>query len=88
MAEVEVGAEATVEEGDGRSCGWEGREGEVSIHADMRPLPPCNSSGDVIYYGVSSGEKGSAVLTALLTANEKETRKWSSELTECVLTSA
>lgn len=30
----------------------------------------------MIYYAVSSGEKGSAVLTALLTANEKETRKW------------
>ena len=27
----------------------------------------------MIYYVASSGEKGSAVLTALLTANEKET---------------
>jgi hypothetical protein len=27
----------------------------------------------MIYYAPSSGEKGSAVLTALLTANEKET---------------
>ncbi len=42
--------------------------------------PPCAISQDVVYYAPSSGEKGSAVLPALLTANEKETdneERWS-----------